>query len=551
MIGQMIVNNELSTEKNQIPERSETLNQLYEQSKYLENNGTPFEIEQNRLAIKNEWQAIDPEIADLYKPIQTSPTAEELERFTPRPNNNQANAMPANRSWGDDFLVHEGAMSGVDVEVAENGDIYILGYYNDYFGTEEAIIYIYKSTDDGASFSLLNEISISNFYSKMQVVLLEPSEYLAVYAVTEDGLFGVYRYELETLAIDVQLIATDVSYFSVDRNFPGNTSNTRVFATYVQSDGVGCEDRVFSARSTAGQFGLNWVDATQITTICSRNLEFTYGRSGATYTAYVSISTGNTYVQANNNYNDPASWSDEETIIEGSENEVIRLSICATRKAFNEDDVLLFASNRPAGTSDPHIITIFQRENANPFETLITIFNGEDLLFADSWIRKELDAEVIRMSFVSIENDNRTLFAGTYDGTTLEDVEIVTDASNILSGGAIAETQNQNPCIAFSHIAPTIDGDNIYFNVDGVLGMDDTTISNFQYYPNPTSETLTIKTSQAIDKVELFSIAGKKVKQFIPNQAEVELNVQDLSSGMYIMTIHSNNQTANYKVIKD
>ena len=55
-----------------IPERTSELEALYEQAKVLEQNGTAAEINANRIAIKNAWQEIDPNVAALYKPIVTN-----------------------------------------------------------------------------------------------------------------------------------------------------------------------------------------------------------------------------------------------------------------------------------------------------------------------------------------------------------------------------------------------------------------------------------------------------------------------------------------------
>lgn len=48
-----------------VPERSLELEALYQQAKDLEENGTAAQINANRLAIKNAWQQIAPNVAAL------------------------------------------------------------------------------------------------------------------------------------------------------------------------------------------------------------------------------------------------------------------------------------------------------------------------------------------------------------------------------------------------------------------------------------------------------------------------------------------------------
>tara|TARA_R100000306_G_scaffold37095_1_gene37375 strand:+ start:4320 stop:4655 length:336 start_codon:yes stop_codon:yes gene_type:complete len=64
-----------------IPERTPELEALYQQAKTLEENGTAAEINANRMAIKNAWQEVDPDVAALYKPIATNRVPETVENL--------------------------------------------------------------------------------------------------------------------------------------------------------------------------------------------------------------------------------------------------------------------------------------------------------------------------------------------------------------------------------------------------------------------------------------------------------------------------------------
>ena len=63
--------------------------------------------------------------------------------------------------------------------------------------------------------------------------------------------------------------------------------------------------------------------------------------------------------------------------------------------------------------------------------------------------------------------------------------------------------------------------------------------NNIKIYPNPTSTTFNIISSQIeLNKVEIYSLLGKKLKEF--NTTSIQYNIEDLSSGLYLVRIYSN-----------
>lgn len=89
-----------------------------------------------------------------------------------------------------------------------------------------------------------------------------------------------------------------------------------------------------------------------------------------------------------------------------------------------------------------------------------------------------------------------------------------------------------------------------YSNYSNPLGVtDDVLINDLKVYPNPTSNILVIESEIAIDKVEIYSILGKKVKEFNSNFDAIP--VYDISAGIYIVKIQSNNNVMIKKIIKN
>jgi hypothetical protein len=66
-------------------------------------------------------------------------------------------------------------------------------------------------------------------------------------------------------------------------------------------------------------------------------------------------------------------------------------------------------------------------------------------------------------------------------------------------------------------------------------------------YPNPTSNRIYFKGIQNATKIDLFSVDGRQLASYsISNDSFVDLNV---SSGMYLLNISSDNQTMTKKII--
>ncbi|GAA4937074.1 hypothetical protein GCM10023314_06770 [Algibacter agarivorans] len=73
-------------------------------------------------------------------------------------------------------------------------------------------------------------------------------------------------------------------------------------------------------------------------------------------------------------------------------------------------------------------------------------------------------------------------------------------------------------------------------------------VSSIKVYPNPVTDILVIDSKMRVDKVGIYSILGKKVKEFNSNFNAIP--VYDISAGLYIIKIQSENNTITTKIIK-
>ena len=67
-------------------------------------------------------------------------------------------------------------------------------------------------------------------------------------------------------------------------------------------------------------------------------------------------------------------------------------------------------------------------------------------------------------------------------------------------------------------------------------------------YPNPTSDVLNIETKQIISKIEIFDLSGKLVKS--ENGKDKKVSVSNLTKGMYLIKLYTENGVVNSKFIK-
>ncbi len=85
----------------------------------------------------------------------------------------------------------------------------------------------------------------------------------------------------------------------------------------------------------------------------------------------------------------------------------------------------------------------------------------------------------------------------------------------------------------------------------GTAGVSENSLDGFAFYPNPTSQTLSLRSVENIDSVSLYNLLGQKVLETNVNATTSDVNVSELSTGTYIMKVTVNGQVGTYKVLKN
>ncbi len=92
------------------------------------------------------------------------------------------------------------------------------------------------------------------------------------------------------------------------------------------------------------------------------------------------------------------------------------------------------------------------------------------------------------------------------------------------------------------------------FLVEQSLGTNEKkAIQAVKIYPNPTSNFIILKTNLEYSNIELFNTLGKKVKDFTVVQKDIgySINLENLQSGVYFLSLTNSNKHENIRVVKN
>jgi len=84
---------------------------------------------------------------------------------------------------------------------------------------------------------------------------------------------------------------------------------------------------------------------------------------------------------------------------------------------------------------------------------------------------------------------------------------------------------------------------------NGTVGINESNIATMNIAPNPTKYLLNISTTEIVEQVTIYSISGSLVKNI--NQNIHQVNVKELTEGMYILVVKTENGITHNRFIKE
>ncbi|WP_288982091.1 T9SS type A sorting domain-containing protein [uncultured Flavobacterium sp.] len=157
------------------------------------------------------------------------------------------------------------------------------------------------------------------------------------------------------------------------------------------------------------------------------------------------------------------------------------------------------------------------------------------------------------------ETSNATHSCETQTNTTVVGWQTMEfDFNNQASGTAAFNQSYQfNMMSIFFNFGTTgaIAGEKIYYfddvNYASPLSIASFDPSKINVYPNPVSSILTIESVDVIDSINIFNTLGQEVMNFDGNEAKKEINVSNLSNGIYIVKAVISGKISISKFIKE
>ncbi|MBQ5424071.1 MAG: T9SS type A sorting domain-containing protein, partial [Bacteroidales bacterium] len=99
----------------------------------------------------------------------------------------------------------------------------------------------------------------------------------------------------------------------------------------------------------------------------------------------------------------------------------------------------------------------------------------------------------------------------------------------------------------------TVTGDATYIaSFDPATGINETSALEIALYPNPANDILNITSSETISEIEIVNTLGQVVKRIEVNADNAVCNVEELTSGVYMVRIRTASATLSQrKFIKE
>lgn len=85
--------------------------------------------------------------------------------------------------------------------------------------------------------------------------------------------------------------------------------------------------------------------------------------------------------------------------------------------------------------------------------------------------------------------------------------------------------------------------DNVSLKFDSTLSVADNKINDIQVFPNPAGKFIMFNGIDGQSNIDLFNISGVRVKSMIVDSSDSQIDVSDLSNGVYLARINKNKTT--------
>lgn len=144
----------------------------------------------------------------------------------------------------------------------------------------------------------------------------------------------------------------------------------------------------------------------------------------------------------------------------------------------------------------------------------------------------------------TLHNLNGGVWQSIDDGETWVDITGNMTNTNVFGNAGLAIDENGNVLAATYGLG-------IFQSNDLVLSMDEAPRdTDFSCFPNPALERILIQALSPISSIAIQDLSGKTVMVYEANNSnEITINVQEMTAGIYTLTVHFENKTLVKKLI--
>ena len=504
---------------------------------------------QLREQIKQAWQQVDPDVANMYNNTN-SPQLDATVETAPKVVENFN--MMDNPIWGEDLLVHTGNAEDISM-VVNRGDTLFLAALD---GTVNQVM-IYRSGDGGLNWSGYASFNVSPS-SKIELLDFDgffgssgPS-YLLLFTLYETGTLWCTRITAPSIYDNSMVVSSNCTDFAVDRNYPG--TNYRCFVIY---DSLSTQ---FHKRSDPASYATIWQDKVEIANC--KDPDIAYGLNGSLYHVFIGNISGNLYLNKNYNSGDPSSFFNQHTVETGATDTTFTPEIIASRHDTSSQTVTAVYGWFNNGRRDLRQTIKFGGAGWSAPSNWSS-FTSTDNVNVSLYSRRSNSNGVFQAVFTRTGLNNGTPRAIRYrkfsSGSWNSSLEVSTGAPTGLQSAAVVEMNTTSAAFAYVGTNST----NAYFNnqdwtVD--VQVEEGTPENYsleQNYPNPFNPSTTIKfriPESSFVSLRVYNVLGKEVATLVSEEMnagsyEVNFQASNLSSGVYFYKLESGNFVKTNKMI--
>lgn len=142
-----------------------------------------------------------------------------------------------------------------------------------------------------------------------------------------------------------------------------------------------------------------------------------------------------------------------------------------------------------------------------------------------------------------------TFYAAPDENANESDLTLVDQPTNSCDGSNLSSITTQAGQTYYVYAVNT-GGETDVYMTESMLDLQDSSLKDFKFYPNPTNGSITLDSKEKIESVVIYDLVGQSVliKELNTNKSQIDL--KGLSKGIYLMQVKINNQRGTYKIIK-